>query len=111
MCAKVLTERSFNMSESKYAEILRARGFVQMPPILINGNPEPCSPDRPRFSMMSQFDATHAVDELGGVWMKQGLVSLSDLDFEDISRFAQAVINVFSAVEVDGERFEIPKIQ
>jgi hypothetical protein len=96
------------MAISKYAEILEARGFIQQP---LHEESQAHPAGFPRFSMMSQIEMTHAVDELGITWLKQGLASLSDLGFEDISHIAQAVINLFSAIEVDGERFEIPKLQ
>ncbi|MES2931200.1 MAG: hypothetical protein V4682_00695 [Patescibacteria group bacterium] len=99
------------MTTSKYSDILRARGFVHMPPVLIDGVPQIRQPDTPRFCMLSQIGMTHAIDELGETWMKPGLTDLADLEFEDISHLGQALISAFSAVEVDGERLEIPKLQ
>lgn len=97
--------------ESKYAEILKSRGFIAMPPALIDGEPAVHRQGTPRFCMMSPIDMTHAVDELGQVWMKQGLTSMADCEFEDISHVAQAIMKFFTAVEIDGERFDIPKQQ
>lgn len=99
------------MATSTYADILQTRGFIQMPPVLVDGVPRTREPGTPRFCMMSQIGMTHAIDELGEVWMKSGVTDLADLGFEDISHLGQALLNAFGAVEVQGERFEIPKLQ
>jgi len=97
--------------ESSYSEILKSRGFTAMPPMLIDGEAKTHTTGSPRFCMMSQINMTHAVDELGHVWMKEGLTSLTDCGFADISHVAQVVMRLFTAVEIDGERFDIPKLQ
>ena len=97
--------------KSAYSEILKSRGFIQMPPMLIDGEEKVHTTGSPRFCMMSQINMTHAVDELGHVWMREGLASLSDCGFADISHIAQAIMGLFTAVEIDGERFDIPKLQ
>lgn len=99
------------MTTSTYTDILQARGFVQMPTVLVDGVPRTRKAGHPRFCMMSQIGITHAIDELGEVWMKSGVTDLTDLGFEDISNLGQALLSAFGAVEVQGERFEIPRLQ
>lgn len=99
------------MATSSYADILRQRGFISVPALILNGVPQTREDGRPRFFMMSQINMTLAVDEIGEGWMKSGVTDLTDLGFENMSSLAKKVLQILGSIEGFGERFEIRKLQ
>lgn len=80
---------------SKYADLLRDKGFRQMPAIRVDGVPQVHKLSTPIYMMMSFLDdegMTQVVDELGQVWMAKGLHSFEGVDnFQDATVTARAV--------------------